>query len=229
MGPTKAGRPEPWRVAPLAQPIGPAPSPGLWPPGEGFIHSLNNRHNQHHPQRREIHMSQKIAYVTGGMGGIGTAICQRLFKEGFKVIAGCGPSRDHAKWIAEQEGARLRVPHLGRQRRRLAVDGRRVLERRSPSTADRRARQQRRHHPRPHVPQDDARGLAGRDRHQPEQHIQRHQTGRRAWSRRAGAGSSRSRRSTARRARPGQTNYSAARPVCTASRWRWRRNSRARA
>jgi acetoacetyl-CoA reductase len=47
-------------------------------------------------------MSQKVAYVTGGMGGIGTAICQRLHKEGFKVIAGCGPTRDHAKWVAEQ-------------------------------------------------------------------------------------------------------------------------------
>jgi acetoacetyl-CoA reductase len=48
-------------------------------------------------------MSQKLAYVTGGMGGIGTAICQRLHRDGFKVIAGCGPSRDHAKWIAEQK------------------------------------------------------------------------------------------------------------------------------
>jgi acetoacetyl-CoA reductase len=48
-------------------------------------------------------MSQKIAYVTGGMGGIGTSICQRLHRDGFKVIAGCGPSRDHAKWIAEQK------------------------------------------------------------------------------------------------------------------------------
>eukprot|EP01036_Dinobryon_divergens_P058173 gene58173-77623_t len=47
-------------------------------------------------------MSQKVAYVTGGMGGIGTAICQRLHKEGFKVIAGCGPTRDHAKWLGEQ-------------------------------------------------------------------------------------------------------------------------------
>jgi len=47
-------------------------------------------------------MNGKVAYVTGGMGGIGTAICQRLHKEGFKVIAGCGPTRDHAKWIAEQ-------------------------------------------------------------------------------------------------------------------------------
>ena len=48
-------------------------------------------------------MSQKVAYVTGGMGGIGTAICQRLHADGYKVIAGCGPSRDHAKWIAEQK------------------------------------------------------------------------------------------------------------------------------
>ncbi len=48
-------------------------------------------------------MTQKIAYVTGGMGGIGTAICQRLHKEGFKVIAGCGPTRDHIKWVAEQK------------------------------------------------------------------------------------------------------------------------------
>ena len=47
-------------------------------------------------------MSQKVAYVTGGMGGIGTAICQSLHKEGFKVIAGCGPTRDSSKWIAEQ-------------------------------------------------------------------------------------------------------------------------------
>jgi len=48
-------------------------------------------------------MSQKTAYVTGGMGGIGTAICQRLHKEGFKVIAGCGPSRDWQKWLDEQK------------------------------------------------------------------------------------------------------------------------------
>jgi len=48
-------------------------------------------------------MAQKVAYVTGGMGGIGTAICQRLAKDGFKVIAGCGPSRDFDKWLGEQK------------------------------------------------------------------------------------------------------------------------------
>ena len=47
-------------------------------------------------------MSQRVAYVTGGMGGIGTAICQRLHKEGMKVIAGCGPTRDFQKWLDEQ-------------------------------------------------------------------------------------------------------------------------------
>jgi acetoacetyl-CoA reductase len=49
-------------------------------------------------------MSQKIAYVTGGMGGIGTAICQRLAKDGFKVIAGCGPNSPRKdRWLAEQK------------------------------------------------------------------------------------------------------------------------------
>ncbi|WP_422086159.1 acetoacetyl-CoA reductase [Variovorax sp.] len=48
-------------------------------------------------------MSKKVAYVTGGMGGIGTAICQRLHRDGFTVVAGCGPTRDYAKWLAEQK------------------------------------------------------------------------------------------------------------------------------
>ncbi|MBP9942613.1 MAG: acetoacetyl-CoA reductase [Comamonas sp.] len=48
-------------------------------------------------------MTQKVAYVTGGMGGIGTAICQRLHDDGFKVIAGCGPTRDYQKWLDEQK------------------------------------------------------------------------------------------------------------------------------
>jgi acetoacetyl-CoA reductase len=47
-------------------------------------------------------MSSKVAYVTGGMGGIGTSICQRLAKDGFKVAAGCGPSRNYQQWLDEQ-------------------------------------------------------------------------------------------------------------------------------
>ena len=48
-------------------------------------------------------MGKKVAYVTGGMGGIGTAICQRLHQDGFVVIAGCGPTRDFNKWLDEQK------------------------------------------------------------------------------------------------------------------------------
>lgn len=47
-------------------------------------------------------MSGKLAYVTGGMGGIGTSICQRLARDGYTVVAGCGPSRNHQEWIEEQ-------------------------------------------------------------------------------------------------------------------------------
>jgi len=48
-------------------------------------------------------MSQRVAYVTGGMGGIGTSICRKLHDAGHKVIAGCGPTRDFEKWIGEQK------------------------------------------------------------------------------------------------------------------------------
>lgn len=46
--------------------------------------------------------SGRIAYVTGGMGGIGTAICRRLARQGYTVIAGCGPgSTRKERWLAE--------------------------------------------------------------------------------------------------------------------------------
>src|SRR5690606_34395294 len=66
-----------------------------------WIHS--NQIERFFISKRRTSMAQKVAYVTGGMGGIGTAICQRLHKDGFKVIAGCGPSRDHVKWLDEQK------------------------------------------------------------------------------------------------------------------------------
>ena len=43
--------------------------------------------------------------VTGGAGGIGTAICRKFHDAGYRVVAGCGPTRDHAKWLAEQKDA----------------------------------------------------------------------------------------------------------------------------
>ena len=49
-------------------------------------------------------MSKKVAYVTGGMGGIGTSICQRLAQDGYTVVAGCGPTSPRKdRWLAEQK------------------------------------------------------------------------------------------------------------------------------
>ncbi|RPI15092.1 MAG: acetoacetyl-CoA reductase [Lysobacterales bacterium] len=49
-----------------------------------------------------MNAKKKVAYVTGGMGGIGTAICRRLCESGFLVVAGCGPgSTRKDRWLAE--------------------------------------------------------------------------------------------------------------------------------
>lgn len=48
-------------------------------------------------------MTQKVVLVTGAMGGLGTAICQALAKDGFKVIANCLPGFEHKDaWLAAQ-------------------------------------------------------------------------------------------------------------------------------
>ena len=47
-------------------------------------------------------VAHRIAYVTGGMGGIGTAICRRLCRDGHVVIAGCGPASQRKEhWLSE--------------------------------------------------------------------------------------------------------------------------------
>jgi acetoacetyl-CoA reductase len=52
----------------------------------------------------------KVAYVTGGMGGIGTAICKKLCEQGFRVIAGCGPNSPRKeKWLGEMRSAGYEV------------------------------------------------------------------------------------------------------------------------
>jgi len=45
-------------------------------------------------------MTQHVAFVTGGMGGIGTAICKRLGRDGYKVVANYLPGYDRAdEWL----------------------------------------------------------------------------------------------------------------------------------
>jgi len=45
-------------------------------------------------------MVERVAFVTGGMGGIGTAICKRLAVNGNKVVANCLPGYDKKEeWL----------------------------------------------------------------------------------------------------------------------------------
>jgi len=51
-------------------------------------------------------MTQRVALVTGAMGGLGTAICQELAKAGHKVVAAYHPQFDKPEeWLAEQKAA----------------------------------------------------------------------------------------------------------------------------
>lgn len=46
-------------------------------------------------------MSKRVALVTGGMGGLGTALCRRLHLDGFTVAATFSPSNHHHReWLA---------------------------------------------------------------------------------------------------------------------------------
>ncbi|MDR2015070.1 MAG: acetoacetyl-CoA reductase [Azoarcus sp.] len=51
-------------------------------------------------------MTQRVALVTGAMGGLGTAICQELAKAGHKVVAAYYPAGDNKdQWLQEQAAA----------------------------------------------------------------------------------------------------------------------------
>ncbi len=53
---------------------------------------------------------RRVVFVTGGMGGIGTAICRRLGAAGHTVVAGCLPGYDKkAKWLEAMRGEGFRV------------------------------------------------------------------------------------------------------------------------
>jgi acetoacetyl-CoA reductase len=51
-------------------------------------------------------MTQRVALVTGAMGGLGTAICQELAKSGHKVVASYHPQFDNKEeWLKEMAAA----------------------------------------------------------------------------------------------------------------------------
>ena len=61
-------------------------------------------------------MTQRVALVTGAMGGLGTAICQELAKAGHKVVAAYHPEFDNKdQWVQEQVAAGFKdfVPVAG--------------------------------------------------------------------------------------------------------------------
>lgn len=46
----------------------------------------------------------RVALVTGGMGGLGEAICRKLFSAGYRVVTTYSPRNDHAnEWLEEQK------------------------------------------------------------------------------------------------------------------------------
>ena len=49
-------------------------------------------------------MAQRIALVTGGMGGLGEAICMKLARMGMKVVVTYSPgNKKHGDWLKEME------------------------------------------------------------------------------------------------------------------------------
>ena len=55
-------------------------------------------------------LKHRIAFVSGGMGGIGTAVCRRLARSGVKVVAGCLPGYEKKdEWVARMRGEGLQV------------------------------------------------------------------------------------------------------------------------
>src|SRR3954468_22672911 len=52
----------------------------------------------------------RIAFVSGGMGGIGSAVCRRLGRAGHTVIAGCLPDYERKnEWLEKMRAEGFRV------------------------------------------------------------------------------------------------------------------------
>src|SRR3954468_2565508 len=55
-------------------------------------------------------VATRIVFVSGGMGGIGTAICRRLARAGHTVVAGCLPDYEKkTEWLTAMRGEGFRV------------------------------------------------------------------------------------------------------------------------
>jgi len=53
---------------------------------------------------------KRVVFVTGGMGGIGSAICRRLAAAGHTIVAGCLPGYDRKEeWLGTMRNDGFRV------------------------------------------------------------------------------------------------------------------------
>ena len=153
-------------------------------------------------------MSGKLAYVTGGMGGIGTSICQRLARKAFaswRVAA----SRNYQQWLDEQ-AAQGYTFHASVGNVSDWDSTVKAFEGHGRTRPGGRAGQQCGHHPRRPVPQDERGRLAHGDRHQPQQPVQRDQAGHRRHGREAVGRIINISSVNGQKGQFGQTNYSTA-------------------
>ncbi len=67
--------------------------------------------NNNNGQKNDQPAAKRVALVTGGMGGLGTALCRRLHRDGFSVAATYSPGNERFQhWIEAEkdEGFRFR-------------------------------------------------------------------------------------------------------------------------
>ena len=128
-------------------------------------------------------MTTRVALVTGGTGGIGTAICKRLADLGHKVATNYRNEDKARAWQQKMQADGYDIALV--QGRRVLARGRRSAGARGRGQArpGRHPGQQRRHHPRHHLPQDDAAAVERGHQHQPQFGLQHDPAGDRGHAR----------------------------------------------
>ena len=82
-----------------------------------------------------MNAKKRVALVTGGMGGLGEAICAKLAALGYIVVTTYSPGNTKApEWLEDDEEAGLTFPRLSLRRHRLSTRAG-AAWRRSPRTS----------------------------------------------------------------------------------------------
>ena len=128
-------------------------------------------------------MTSRVALVTGGTGGIGTAICRRLALTGHRVATNYRNEEKARAWQAQLRADGIDVV-LAPGDVSSPEDAEAMIRAVEAQTGPGRdPRQQRGHHPRHHVPQDERAAMARSHQHQPGFLLQRHAPGDRGHAR----------------------------------------------